>query len=165
FGEVIEANALMVHAPIAGFLPGDLLLLEGVGTAATPTLSVQLGDGRAFVFIQENRPRHRISSRRQRAPALPVPAAGSENAVRAPRRDQPRVTGFPGRKAARSRAAAISPPGRSRKKTRAGQTGGPALPPLRQESQWRGLASGDVFQMRSNAQPLKARCVYNRPAA
>ena len=54
FGEIIEASALMVTAPIAGFLPGDELLLEGLGTAARPTLSVQLGDGRAFVSIQEN---------------------------------------------------------------------------------------------------------------
>jgi hypothetical protein len=52
-GSVTEVTAPINHAPIAGFLPGDTLTLEGLGTNATPTLNVVLKNGEAAVQVME----------------------------------------------------------------------------------------------------------------
>jgi hypothetical protein len=50
---VTEVTAPIDHATIAGFLPGDTLTLEGLGTNATPTLNVILKNGEAAVQVME----------------------------------------------------------------------------------------------------------------
>jgi hypothetical protein len=52
-GSVTEVTAPIDHATIAGFLPGDTLTLEGLGTDATPTLNVILKNGEAAVRVME----------------------------------------------------------------------------------------------------------------